>query len=292
MRALVFSIDDAYVMPFKVLWHSLMQTASVPEKTPVYILHTETLSEHSIYDLGSFLGKYKYSASFMDAQCSVPDELPLSHHVSKATYYRLYLGSILPTEVTSAVYLDSDAVVLRSIRQLFELLLTSPLAAVDHMAPAEAFRLWGDLSGQYFQAGVLVIDLAKWREENYEARFAQILANKRDRILWWDQDVLNITFENDWQRLPVWYNVCRQLRYVLGTIATPDRTRFLHLDGGAKPWIVSQKHWTGDAWYRAYEATFSSRFERNKIETPLKNKIFSKIMGPFRRAFSAYSRLK
>lgn len=284
MRALVFSIDDAYVMPFKVLWHSLMKTSSVPDRTPVFILHTETLSELSISDLKKFLEKYERAACFKDARAYIPDDLPLSHHVTKATYYRLYLASILPDDIDSAVYLDADAVVLRSVCHLFEVVLTKPLAAVDHMAPMEGFRLWGELSGQYFQAGVLVVDVSRWRADNYEAMFAEILTMQRDRILWHDQDVLNIAFENNWQRLPVWYNVCRYIRHALGDTKMRGETCFLHYDGSAKPWKVLQNTWSADAWYRTYEEAFARDFKKRQIHGSLKKRVLTRVISFLRRA--------
>lgn len=104
MRGLVFSIDDAYVMPFKVLWHTLIKTDSIPSKTPIFILHADTLSTESIDDLKLFSERYGRSVSFLNAERFVPNDLPLSHHISKATYYRLYISSILPSNLFSARY--------------------------------------------------------------------------------------------------------------------------------------------------------------------------------------------
>lgn len=269
MRALVFSIDDAYVMPFKVLWHSLMNTKSIPDEVPVFILHAETLSKGSIQNVTNFLKRYGRTATFKDARSFVSDDVPLSHHVSKATYYRLFVASILPEEITSVVYLDSDALVMRSIRKLFELPLTSPIAASDHMAPGEAFRLWGGLVGNYFQAGVLLADLSYWRVKQLEKSFKRILTDERDRILWWDQDVLNIAFENNWQRLPIWYNLSRQARSEMPESAARENGCFLHLDGSGKPWKFHSKDWVADAWYALYLETFGTEFDKKSIQRPL-----------------------
>lgn len=268
MRALVFSIDDAYVMPFKVLWHSLMKTESVPSELPIFILHAETLSTDSIQNVTDFLKRDGRTAKFKDARPLVPDDIPISHHISKATYYRLFVASILPEEITSVVYLDSDAVVMRSMRELFELPLTGSIAAADHMSPGNAFRLWGGLVGNYFQAGVMLADLNQWRENQLEEIFKRILAKESDRILWWDQDVLNIAFENEWQRLPIWYNLSRQARLVIPEAAARENGCFLHLDGSGKPWKVHSKDWVADAWYALYLETFGTEFDKKSIQRP------------------------
>lgn len=275
MRALVFSIDDAYVMPFKVLWHSLMKTGSVPNEVPVFILHAETLSADSIQNLTEFLEKYGRTVTFKDARSFVPDDVPLSHHISKATYYRLFVSSILPHEITSAVYLDSDAVVLKSIREIFELKLTGLIAAADHMAPSIAFRLWGGLIGNYFQAGVLLVDIQKWRTNRLEDEFRKILVEKRDQILWWDQDVLNMAFQNQWQRLPIWFNLSGKARAEIPDAIVDECGCYFHLDGSNKPW----KYYSGDRlanqWYTLYFETFGEKFDLKKIRRPLWRRLLS-----------------
>jgi lipopolysaccharide biosynthesis glycosyltransferase len=150
MRALTFALDDAYAAPFKVLWHSLMATDSIPWGTPIFLLHGgDRLSAGVRRDLASYIGGYGRSMQFIDANHLLPRDLPIQwhNHATEAAFIRLFLGSALPTTITSAVYLDVDAVALHSLRELFELPLTAPIAAADHLAPAVALRLWGDRGG-------------------------------------------------------------------------------------------------------------------------------------------------
>jgi lipopolysaccharide biosynthesis glycosyltransferase len=96
--ACVFCIDDAYVMPFQVFFHSLEATASIPASAPLFILHTAALSKESIVSLQMFLGRYGRSASFQDATALIPEDLPIrpGDHVSPATFYRLFIAEICP----------------------------------------------------------------------------------------------------------------------------------------------------------------------------------------------------
>lgn len=270
-RGLVFCIDDAYVMPLKVLWASLMETDSIPPETPVFIVHEETLIEASIRSLKSFINKAGFQVSFVDAGRQMPDRLPISEgdHVSRATFFRLFVASILPQELDSVVYIDTDTVAVRSVRCLFEVKLIHPIAAVDHFHPQNAFNLWGDLSGNYFQAGLLVIDLNAWRLANYEADFLRILAEDRHRIQWWDQCVLNIAFRENWQRLPAGLNVCSSVRQVLGSDILEEKMQLLHFDGSIKPWKRFSQSIYAHRWYQAYQDAYGVRFDFNSIKTPL-----------------------
>lgn len=274
MRGLVFSIDDAYVMPFKVLWHSLMKTDSVPDEVPVFILHAETLSPDSIQNVTKFLRQYERAATFRDARSFVPDDVPLSHHISKATYYRLFVASVLPEKVSSAVYLDSDMVVTESIIELFSLKLTSLIAAVDHFSYEDAIRLHGDTGGSYFQAGLIIIDVKGWRDNDIESKFLTILKTQKEKIRWWDQDVLNIFFSDRWQRLPFWYNYARCMR--LNLKLTDDQVknvRLIHFDGAYKPWRYFFKEWHFDVFYKAYYEAIGEKYDQSRLlRDPKKNK--------------------
>ncbi|MGB5830367.1 MAG: glycosyltransferase family 8 protein [Thiohalocapsa sp.] len=240
MRALAFSLDDAYVMPFTVLFHSLIETDSLPDDIPIFVLHERSLSEPSKESIAKFLSRCGRSAQFIDACGYIPDDLPLSEddHVSRATFFRLFVGSILPSEVTSLVYLDSDMVALRSVQILFALPLKAPLAAVDHLSHWNAVRLWGEQGGTYFQAGVLVIDLEVWRRQNVESRFISLMRHERNRIRWWDQDVLNLAFPDQWQRLEIWLNVVGMTFEVVSEKDAVESARILHFDGAQEPWFT------------------------------------------------------
>jgi lipopolysaccharide biosynthesis glycosyltransferase len=263
MRALVFSIDDQYVMPFQVLFHSLHKTESLLDNPPIYVLHEKNLSVESIATLREFLRKYGQEVIFVDTTSHVPDDLPFSEkdHVSKATFYRLFVAEFLPPQITSALYVDSDTLVVRSIRELLHIELTSPVATVDHLSPYDQLRMWGWSGGGYFQAGVILIDLNYWRTNNCTKMFVDIMKTQRHRIQWWDQDILNIAFANNWQRLDIWFNVCQSAMAIVPNEVTKNNARLLHFDGSHKPWLQSVQRPYKDAWLDAYKDAFGKEFE-------------------------------
>ena len=266
-RALVFSVDDNFVMPFQVLFYSLHVTNSIPGGTPIFILYLEgDLSGDSRETLQGFLEHYNQEAVFVDTKEKLPDDLPISEdaHVSRATFYRLFVASILPKSVSSALYLDLDTVVVKSIRDLFDVELKSPVAAVDHLSPENTLRLRGWSGGNYFQAGVLLIDLDYWRENNCEATFVDIMKKQRPKIRFWDQDVLNIAFAENWQRLDIWFNVSQAVIATLPEDVVEENMRLLHYDGNHKPWKNGVERSFKEVWSDAYADLFGERFERPK----------------------------
>ena len=263
MRAIVFSIDDNYVMPFKVFFYSLVKTGSLVDGDPIFVLHEETLSKVSMACLELFFSENGQKANFVDVTRYLPDDLPIleGNHVSKATFYRLFVAELLPEEVSSILYLDSDVLAVKSIRDLLTIELTAPLAAVDHLSLNNQLRLWGEGGGSYFQAGVLLIDLVFWRRNKCVDAFDDIMKNERDLIQWWDQDVLNIAFANNWQRLSVWNNVVNQTTIQFSEFELLENAKLIHFDGRNKPWLGDVQRPFKDLWLTAYMDTFGKELE-------------------------------
>jgi lipopolysaccharide biosynthesis glycosyltransferase len=254
MNPLVLALDDNYVLQLKVLWHSLYQTSSIPKALPIYILHESTLSQVSIEDLKDFFSVFHYAPVFLDIEQQVPSDLPISEsdHVTRATFYRLYLPSILPQEVNSVVYLDVDTLAIDSIRALFTSSLgDSLLGAVDHFSPHEELRLWGDVGGTYFNAGVLLINLQMWRHANVETIFQEILRSQLSRLRWWDQDVLNIAFKDQWQRIPMWFNSHFSVLQLAGLSSIKSNAKLIHYTGATKPWNNQSPHQVELLWHKS-----------------------------------------
>lgn len=300
MRALAFSIDNSYEMPFRVLWHSLIATESLPKATKLYFLHNTDFNPETMNQLADLVARSGHIPVFLDAERRLPDNLPIGKgdHVSPATFYRLSLSSILPPELESVVHLDLDTVAVRSIRELFTLELKYPVAAADHASPADSRRISGDKLGTYFQAGVLVIDLKLWRLGNFEKRFQEILVRKQGQLLWWDQDVLNHAFMNNWQRLPIWFNVGKSVRNLVSVAELSRSARLIHYDGNRKPWVRFSPQTYSAYWYECFEECFGfslrQQLEREMRQTQLKafflsplfllTRTFRKLLQPLLRS--------
>lgn len=279
MRALAFSIDDAYVMPFKVLWQTLITTNSVPENTPIFIMHDNTLSANSIADLNCYIRIHERTITFINLAGYVNENFQIKDgdHVSHATFYRLFVSSILPDHISSLVYLDIDTIAVRSIRNLFDTDLTHPIAAVDHLRHDFSIRVWGPQGGTYFQAGVLIIDLDEWRLQRYEEVFLSIAQEQKNIIKWWDQDILNIAFKDNWHRIPIWYNVSRSVCSIISAKDISDNMRIIHFDGANKPWNSYNVHPLHDAWAKEYFSTFGKELDAHKFRRSLPSRIFKNI---------------
>ena len=114
----------------------------------------------------------------------IPDELvlplnPLAHYTLD-TYSRLWIGEFFPSDVTRVLYLDADIVAVGSLASLWTVDLSGALmGAVDIPGSNRGVeRLDMPPDAGYFNAGVLVIDLARVARHSGGAVGARLYSGK------------------------------------------------------------------------------------------------------------------
>ena len=141
-----------------------------------------------------------------------------------AAYARLYLPALLPDTVDKVIYLDADMIVREDVLDLWKLDIGHhAVAAVRDQAIGMVSSIWGiaryherglDPATPYFNSGVMVINLSKWRLINVmEGAFEYVQENKEVMRLN-DQEALNATLYDDWLELdPRWNQHPRVFTY-------------------------------------------------------------------------------
>ena len=179
--------------------------------------------------------------------------LPLIPHAHYTidTYTRLWLGEFFPETVDRVLYLDADIVVVGSIAPLWSTDLGGALmGAVDIPGSDQGVRrLAMRMEDGYFNAGVLLIDVAQWRATRAELTVLDYIRVNPERVSY-DQDALNACFRSRTKRLDYQWNVIRPfyrepLVLPLGRteIETIRRdAKIIHFNGGSKPWSYFCDH--------------------------------------------------
>jgi lipopolysaccharide biosynthesis glycosyltransferase len=193
--------------------------------------------------------------------------LKISGHIRVASYFRLLVPDLLPESCARAIYLDSDVVVEGDLAKLWAVDLGGrPLAAAQDMTVPlvssryglrnyEALGLAPD--AKYFNAGVMLMDLALWREERIsDAVLAYVTANPA-AIRFWDQDGLNALLARRWLELDPRWNVTFQAGLPLleqhrGALAAPFVTHFVST---REPWHVDCDHPRRQAFFTSLDRT-------------------------------------
>jgi lipopolysaccharide biosynthesis glycosyltransferase len=220
-----------------------------------------------VYDVKTILGQH-------------PDILKVSHHLTRAAYARFFIDSLIPANVRRAIYVDCDIICLASIRALWAFGKNVPLLAAtpDHVEPTALKATLGIPShGSYYNSGVLLLNMERWRESNAGARLLEFTANNSDKIYWHDQDTINAVLWREIVELPRRWNV--MLAWMPRNQAKSDieDATFIHFNGGFKPW-----HYRYNGPYKKefYDAKKASPWKWQMPESPLVTRIRGAIENP------------
>ena len=185
---------------------------------------------------------------------------------SRATLFRLGLETLAPADCKRVIYLDSDLALVHDIRELWRVDLGGELLAavadddVDARSFASQWRLPPE--GGYFNAGVLLIDLAQVRAERTFSRAAAFLAEHGPELPWHDQDALNWACWERWRTLDRVWNVQRgaAIAFIHGgrDPLGGEEPRIVHYSGAEKPWIPGAYHpWSWLYWRNLRHTPFA-----------------------------------
>lgn len=121
---------------------------------------------------------------------------------------RLFMGEMLPKTVKRVLYLDCDTVVVRSLKALWKTDLgDAVLGAVMEPTIYESVKESIGLSAEdgYYNSGMLLVDLERWRKENVQEKLMAFLKEKGGSLFASDQDLLNGALKGRIHTLmPVW----------------------------------------------------------------------------------------
>jgi lipopolysaccharide biosynthesis glycosyltransferase len=172
------------------------------------------------------------------------ENLITSRHITKATYYRLFIPDIVKAD--KALYLDVDIVVVQRIDNLYGTEISNTfLAAVDNRDIYNHHDLEMDISAKYFNSGVMLINLECWRTHDVKKKVIDFISRKSEVMQYHDQDGLNAVINGQWQELHPKYNLHTRLLYIEPDSSIKeamDKPVIIHYTGPSKPWHFRNIH--------------------------------------------------
>lgn len=168
-------------------------------------------------------------------------------HLSVETYYRLLIPQYI-SRYDKILYLDSDLIIKKDIAELYDIDLQDNLLAgvVDILLPNEAQeRLsWGYDPLGHINAGVLLINLKQWQQEDKHKACMKTLAAYNSKLSLADQDILNIVGQNRILYLDYkwnfYYTAWKYKREAYQELCGPldlQKGYIIHYNGAEKPWL-------------------------------------------------------
>lgn len=200
--------SDEYVPFLCVLLRSILDHVTDSHDYCIIVISDGICEPHKAKIQKMFRHKPHVSCRFVDAAPEMANPaLYTRGQITRTTYSRLTMLD-LPTDTKKLIYLDADVVVNVDPADLYSIdLLSNCLAAVrDPMMTSWCIgkRRLSELENlaslgisdcrEYFNAGVMLIDLQLWHAQYTTDFFFQEATEREWR--WFDQDILNKVFHN------------------------------------------------------------------------------------------------
>jgi len=273
----VCAADDAYVMPLAVTLKSVCRNLAAGKEIRLFLLGGD-IGDENWSMLERTLADEPIEIHLIQPNLGRVADLNISHHISHTAYFRLLTAELIPSDVNKVIYLDSDLYVKDDITALWDLplrqhycLATADIACpfIDAKLGCTNFRLanpymaaWRpipnyqelglDGAAEYFNSGVMVLNVKRWREENVGERLLKVLRDNRKHVWCWDQYALNVLFHGNWGCFePRWNQGAHVFEYPSDAHAPIDRELWnemkmnpaiVHFTTEFKPWQAHSNH--------------------------------------------------
>lgn len=258
---IVLAANNSFVPILSTCIQSIIEKSSSQYFYGLYILHTDIPKEKQDIIKRQTIHYENIKILFINVSAVVSGyQLRAKAHISTETFFR-FISLELMKNYEKIIYLDCDTIVQRDIAELYHIDIGKCMAGaasdpdfigqcfkknIDTGKYAKEFLKIDPMT--YFQAGVLIINIAAFREKY---SMDDLLALSEDtRYRYSDQDVLNIVCNENWFNIGMRWNmltdcdhtrISNVIRYAPKSILEEyEEARInpfiIHYAGFMKPW--------------------------------------------------------
>jgi len=264
----VLASNDNYAFGLGITIASFLRFITAEYKILIYIIDNG-ISQNNKQRIETIVESFAVDVvtKFTSANLLSLKGLPVHHHFTLDAYSRLLIPEIVDSAFEKVIYLDSDLLIRNNICKLWEIDIENyALLACQDLSSYSDDVIKDDIltKGSYFNSGVMVFNLKKWRSENLSLRIIEFLKINYDSNSFADQCGLNAVLKNDWKPLDIKWNVLTILSsdQVFSVIPESslknyltthkdrllDEAYILHFIGTRKPWkngcgMIGQIEW-------------------------------------------------
>lgn len=235
---IVVGSDENYFPQLLIFTHSLRGHTTGPiELTLLSYDLPERLKRRFL----RFAEKRRLSVRICEVEREKMEGFKLMEHLTPATYSRFQIPSIFAGG--RVLWIDTDSVVLKDLRPFYLQELGGMLvaAAPGNNREKHLRRLGLDETCIYFNAGVVLFDLDRIREEYPDPEHLYKLYRENEQKIWLlDQDVLNIAYAHSVK--PDFGRVYNRM-VVFTQPLTPEETREVEHEAALVHYIRNVKPW-------------------------------------------------
>ena len=257
--------------------------ANTSSKVCAHIIHDDTLTKNNREKLEKIADTHRQTVEFVNVENMLDsnkvDVSKLTADGERGTLFRLLIPDVL--DVNKLIYLDCDIVVTMDIAELWHIDMGDyAIAAVRDTVSLnyingqriawrarQVWSLLGVIAGEYFNAGVIVMNLKKFREDyNFLDAVTEFYAKYKKCITFADQDCLNHIFANDKILIDEKYN-----RIDSSHVDEDSLAGYIWHMAGEKPWVAYTRPYVDDLYWRYLRLTPYCNDENTLINLMLKD---------------------
>jgi lipopolysaccharide biosynthesis glycosyltransferase len=255
---IVCAADDRYAMPLAVMMRSAIENLDVQRNVFLYIIDGGISIENKDKIIKS-LPSERCEIVFLTPPNILMRELELAHqycveekiqssnHVSLAAYYRLLIAELLPQDCEKAIYLDCDLIIKGDLERIWQIDIEENYALavqdiwIHSVSLPEGLlnykELGFDADDKYFNSGVMVINIKKWRVEKFFLKAVDYFRENKHYVRYHDQDILNALFAGKWGEIDTRWNTTLMIYYYDGWEESPFSEE-IYNNLIQDPWII------------------------------------------------------
>lgn len=229
---IVAAVNNSYAKHLAVMLTSLFENKKSDNPVTIHVIDGN-LSPEIKQKLRVSVKRFRTEVKFLHVNPSLYQNAQVHYHLSKETYYRISIPSLLDSRISKALYLDCDMIVKDDITNLWKADISKhELGAVQIPGWVDRYR---ELSIPphmgYFNAGVLLLNLRKWRNHHTSDSVLRFIKNNPAKLKYMDQDALNAVLKGKWLKLnPKWNFQVHRHRH------QKFKPGIIHYTTNVKPW--------------------------------------------------------
>lgn len=205
---IIYSSDDNYCIYMGVSILSVLENNKNFNSINVYIIDNN-INDVNKSKLKELVELYQRNILFIDFEKYKKYlNLNMQWQISISSYARLFVASMLPENVDKVLYFDCDTLIDDSLNELWNQDINDfYVAGVCDTVPSNTKQAIGlNNTDFYINAGMLLINLKKWRKDNLEKELLNFIDKHNGNVIHHDQGVINGVIKNK-KILPLKYNL-------------------------------------------------------------------------------------